>query len=112
MAESVVVTKPWTRVRRAPSDKSGAMVIVYANDTLTVLGSSDGWTKIRTPSKVEGWVASSDVTSGVGPSMTSSSSSQESDSPRGGAESRSGTESRGGAESRSSARGVQLDAGI
>lgn len=73
LAETAVVTKPWTRVRRSPSEKAGAVVIVYANDTLTVLSSSGGWVKVRTPNKTEGWVAASDIASGVGPSMSSGS---------------------------------------
>ena len=66
-AESVVVTRAWTRVRKMPSEKSSAIVIAYANDTLTVLSTNDGWTKVRTSTNVEGWVASADIGKGQEP---------------------------------------------
>jgi hypothetical protein len=61
VADTITITAPWTQVRRTPSMDGRAIDVVYGNDTFTVLESKDGWAKIRTRRKVEGWVLLNDV---------------------------------------------------
>ena len=61
LAETVIVTEPWVRVRSRPEPHAKAIGIVYGNDTLEVTGHSEGWFRIRTTRGIEGWIAAEDA---------------------------------------------------
>jgi len=59
--EQIVLSRPWARLRSAPTESSRAIAIVYGNDVLNVLERKDGWVKVMTASRVRGWLSPQDA---------------------------------------------------
>ncbi len=60
LADTLLVTAPWTRLRAEPAEKARVLNVVYGNDSYTVLETKDGWARIRTRDKTLGWLAAAD----------------------------------------------------